>query len=138
MKISDRLVKVQLAVLNNKVTGDGSYGREVGKAAMKAMMAGLGSEEWKNYMSLFADSSEQLKRLSSTELDGDDEWLPHIRAYIVANGTCAPGTDAKTIANLANIKDSDIDKRNPLTNAALSETADPAVRERRKTIIDID
>ncbi len=137
MKISERLVKVQLAVLHNKVNGDGTYGRKVGDAAMKAMMKGLGSEEWKNYMSLFADSSEQLTRLSSTELDGNDEWLPHIRAYIVANGTCAPGTDAKTIANLTNLQ-SDIDKRNPLTNAALSEAVDPAVRNRRKSVIDID
>jgi hypothetical protein len=90
MKIKERLVKVQLAVLENKVNGDGEYGRLVGDAAEAAMIKGMISEEWKNYMSLFADSADQFKRLTTTELDGNDEWLPRVRAYIVANGICAP------------------------------------------------
>jgi hypothetical protein len=134
MKITQRLVKVQLAVLDNKVNGDGSYGKKVGEAAEAAMTKGMTaadgtvSEDWKRYMSLFADSADQLKRLTTTELDGDDEYLSRIRAYIVANGVCAPGTDAKTINGTRNFMadGSDIDNAKP-NNDPLSEAVDATI-----------
>jgi hypothetical protein len=137
MKIMQRLVKVQLAVLHNKVNGDGEYGKKVGEAAEAAMLKGIASDEWRAYMSLFADSSDQLKRLTTTELDGEDAYLPRIRAYIVANGVCAPGTDAKTINGTRNFmaEGSDIDNPMP-NNDPLSEAVDPAVVALRPIPVD--
>lgn len=137
MKITQRLVKVQLAVLYDKVHGGGEFGDRVGKAAEDAMVGGMGSDAWKRYMSLFADSSDQLKRLTTTELDGEDPYLSRIRAYIVANGVCAPGTDAKTINGTMNFADrgSDIDKPRP-NDDPLSETVDPAVVALRPIPVD--
>lgn len=137
MKISQRLVKVQLAVLNNKVNGDGSYGKKLGEAAEAAMLKGIYSDEWKAYMSLFADSSDQLKRLTTDELDGGDPYLPRIRAYIVANGVCAPGTDAKTINGTMNFAAQGVDIDQPKPNDdPLSETVDPAVVALRPIPVD--
>lgn len=133
MKIMDRLRKVQLAVLNDKVNGTGTLGEKAGEAALAALNGGLGSEPWKNYMSLFADSAEQLTRLSSAELDAGDQYLPRIRAYIVANGICAPGTDLKTVngtRNFAPQNGGDID-RPKAGNSPLSEAVDGGVVARR-------
>lgn len=133
MKITDRLLKVQLAVLTDKVNGSPlEFGRKVGDAALAAMLKGMTYEngtvtkEWKAYMSLFADSDEQLQRLTTTELDGGDDWLPRIRAYIVANGICFPITDAKTVNNLMSIKESNIDRTKP-NGDPLSETVNPTI-----------
>lgn len=133
MSIKKRLLKVQAAVVLDKVNGTGKLGTAIGDAAEAAMFAGIDSEEWKAYMSLFADSADQLKRLTTTELDGEgtDEarYLPRIRAYIVANGICAPGTDAATMKGLIGIA-ADIDADKP-DGAPLSETVDPTVVARR-------
>jgi hypothetical protein len=126
-KIKQRLLKVQAAVVVEKANGGGSLGEQIGLAAERAMIEGMNSDAWKAYMSLFADSADQLKRLTTTELDGEDDaqYLPRMRAYIVANAVCAPGTDAATIKGLVGIP-SDIDAARP-DGEPLSETADPAV-----------
>ncbi|MDT5271116.1 MAG: hypothetical protein QOH49_3302 [Acidobacteriota bacterium] len=122
MKIRDRLLLVQAAVAVDKVKSTGDLGTKVGNAAEAAMLGGIASDAWKAYMSLFADSADQLKRLTTTELDGEgtDEavYLPRVRAYIVANGICAPGTDAITVKNLMGINaniDSDKPDGDPLS-----------------------
>ena len=125
MKIKQRLLKVQAAVVVDKVDGNGDLGKKVGDAAEAAMMGGINSAAWKAYMSLFADSADQLKRLTTAELDGGEQWLPRVRAYIVANGICAPGTDAATMKGLVGIP-SDIDADKP-SGDPLSETVDAAV-----------
>lgn len=129
MKIMKRLLKVQAAVAVNKVEGDGSLGVAVGDAAERAMIGGMKSDEWKVYMSLFADSADQLRRLTTTELDAVDDdhanYLPRIRAYIVANGICAPGTDAATAKGLMGFR-VQIDADKP-GGEPLNEAPDPAV-----------
>ncbi|HEX8293940.1 MAG TPA: hypothetical protein VF570_19395 [Pyrinomonadaceae bacterium] len=103
MKIEQRIKLIQAAVAVDKAKGRGDLGEQVGKAAEAAMLGGIASEAWKKYMSLFADSAEQLTRLTTNELDGDNDYLPRMRAYIVANGVCAPGTDAATMKGFAGL-----------------------------------
>lgn len=128
MKIRDRLLLVQAAVAVDKVRGTGELGTKVGDAAEAAMVGGMTSDAWKAYMSLFAESADQLKRLTTTELDGEgtDEarYLPRVRAYIVANGICAPGTDAATVKNLMGINaniDADKPDGDPLSTDPVEE-----------------
>lgn len=98
MTIEKRIKLVQAAVAVDKAKGDPlDLGEKVGKAAERAMLAGINSNEWKDYMSLFADSADELKRLTTNELDGENDYLPRMRVYIVANAVCAPGTDAATM-----------------------------------------
>jgi hypothetical protein len=129
MDISKRILKVQAAVLADKIDGEPlKLGRKVGDAAEAAIIGGITSDAWKSYMSLFADSADQLKRLTTNELDAtaDDKiYLPRLRAYIVANGVCAPGTEAATMKNFAGIP-VDIDADKP-GGVPLDETVDPNV-----------
>ena len=133
MKIRERLLLVQAAVAVDKVKGTGDLGTRVGDAAEAAMRGGIASDEWKAYMSLFADSADQLKRLTTTELDGDGtneaRYLPRVRAYIVANGVCAPGTDAATVKNLMGI-DANIDADRPDGDPLSTEPEEDVVKLR--------
>jgi hypothetical protein len=101
MRIKQRILKVQAAVVADKADGDKKgLGTKVGDAAEAAIFAGINSEAWRDYMSLFASSEEQLTRLTTADLDAPGDagvYMPRIRAYIAANGVCAPGTDAATM-----------------------------------------
>ena len=66
-------------------------------AAIKAMMAGIDSDEWKSYMSLFADNEKQLTLLT-VPVAGEESYLTEARAYIVANSIC--GADSTTQTSL--------------------------------------
>ncbi|HEX8355642.1 MAG TPA: hypothetical protein VF611_22235 [Pyrinomonadaceae bacterium] len=124
MEIKKRLLLVQAAVAVDKAKGSGDLGRRVGDAAERALREGMQSDAWKEYMSLFADSAEQLKRLTTDELDGNNDYLPRARAYIVANAICAPGTDAATMKGLVGLGDIDADKPD---NDPLDVEPDPKV-----------
>jgi hypothetical protein len=75
------------------------FGEDMKNAAIEAIMNGLGSEEWKAYMSLFADNAEQLTRLT-TEQATDEDYLPQMRAYIVSNAVCGGFTGTRTHLNI--------------------------------------
>lgn len=47
---------------------------------------------WVRYMSLFAKNEDELARLIPTDGTENDPVKRDARAYLVANGTCAPGT----------------------------------------------
>ena len=133
--IRNNLLRVQAAVVSQKATtGVTALGDAIGNAAEAALLKGMtapdgtATPEWERYMALFANSAEQLERLTSNKHDGNNTWLPRVRAYIVANGICAPGTDAATIKNTMGL--GDIDARKP-DNTELSLTTDPAVIAKR-------
>jgi hypothetical protein len=129
MNIKKKLLQVQAAVALDKAKGSGgALGEAIGLAAERALTKGMESDEWKDYMALFADSAEQLQRLTTTDLDGTNAWLPRARAYIVANAICAPGTDTVTIKGVIGIGDIDVNKPD---GTALDETFDQAVANRR-------
>ena len=132
--IKNNLLRVQAAVVTEKANGATALGEAIGRAAEAALTKGMTApdgtvtREWEAYMALFANSAEQLKRLTTTEFDGTNTYLPRARAYVVANSICAPGTDTATIKGLMGV--GDIDAKKP-DNNALQLTTDPAVIAKR-------
>jgi hypothetical protein len=94
MSILDNLKRTEVAVyVSNFKKGD--LGRKIGDAAVAAIMNGLKSKEWQQYMALFCDTPAELERLTVPK-DGEDDYLPQMRAYIVANAVCAGETGTRT------------------------------------------
>jgi hypothetical protein len=91
-KITDRIDAVEAAMKDpQKKTGLANL---LKNAAIDAITNGVKSEEWKIYMSMFADSRAQLNRLT-TPADSDPAWLRESRAYIVSNSICAINTNTR-------------------------------------------
>jgi len=95
MHILERLLQAHIAVIRDTANG-GRLGFEIGELAIKAVTEGIGTPEWKAYMSLFADNLQQLSRLTD-RTDVANDYFPKGRAYIVANGTCGAETDTFTL-----------------------------------------
>jgi hypothetical protein len=134
MKIQEKLLRVQAAVIVDKAKGKGALAVQLGEASEKAITKGMGTPEWEAYMALFADSAEQLERLTTTNLDGTNNWLPRARAYIAANGVCSPITDAATAKGLGPDGVGDIDVKKP-SGDPLDETPDPGVAAKRPFVV---
>lgn len=69
----------------------------------KAMNAIFGNQEaYVIYMQMFAETDEELARLMPADEAGDDEEKKRniARAYLVANGMCAPGTGDGLLTNV--------------------------------------
>ena len=67
----------------------------------KAMSAILGSAaDWVVYMQLYARTPAELARLIPTDNSGNDEKMNIARAYLAANGMCAPGTGRRLLDNV--------------------------------------
>lgn len=60
--------------------------------AVAAIGSGIGSAEWTVYMQQFANTPQQLARLTATDGTAQDPTLKLARAYLVANAVCGPGT----------------------------------------------
>jgi len=92
MAISDKIQEYAERVQNeapNSATAQMLHG-----LAMKAILGG--TEDWVNYMKLFADSDvpAELARLVPTAEDPEDKRADRqeARAYLVANGMCTDET----------------------------------------------
>ena len=67
----------------------------------KATKAIIGSKaDWVAYMQLFAKTAEELARLIPTDGSTDDA-RNQARAYLAANGMCAPGTGDKLLDSIS-------------------------------------
>jgi hypothetical protein len=109
MSILKNLQKAHAAVAvdNVKGTPPGTLGKALSNAAVKAITKGLGSNEWRSYMAIFADNAAQLERLTVQKPPGlEDDYLPLLRAYVVSNSVCDIGTNTNTV----NRVDARIDK----------------------------
>ncbi len=82
-------------------------GAQLKLAAIDAMMHGIGSDQWKSYMSLFADTTDQLERLT-VEKGTDELWLRESRAYMVANAICGADSTTRTSLRVAADIDDDL------------------------------
>lgn len=118
MSIYDNLRRTEVAVSMSKFKKT-RLGTQLGNAATAAITNGPKSDEWKQYMALFCDTPEELERLTMPK-PGEDNYLPRMRAYIVANAVCASDTGTVT----ANGVDERIDEQ--LSAAAPEEVGDPA------------
>jgi hypothetical protein len=67
----------------------------------KAMNAIFGNQEqYVTYMQLFAENGEELARLMPADGDEEENKRNIARAYLVANGMCAPGTGDGLLNNV--------------------------------------
>lgn len=85
-KILEKVGEVQ-----EKAKADVVFADHVKAQAIKAIYEGFGKQAWTDYMQNFADTPEQLTRLTTT--NGDT--IPYViesRAYLVSNAVCFPGT----------------------------------------------
>lgn len=112
MTIMKNLEKVHAAVVVDKAKAEGQLGESIGILAVEAIMKGIKSDEWKTYMSLFADNAEQLDRLT-VETPGEGTYLRQARAYIVSNAVCAAGTNTFTGARVDERIDDGVNSEDP-------------------------
>jgi hypothetical protein len=111
MKIIDNLKKVAAAVALDDTKG-GNFGTLVQNAAIDAITNGLDSNAARDYMSLFADNADQLRRLTTPEAT-DLNWFRESRAYIMGNGVCGTITGTRTHLNVRPELDADLPSTDP-------------------------
>lgn len=112
MSIVDRLKRTDTAMKNPALTDQ--LGLLLKGHAIKAMMAGIGNDDWNKYMSLFAENEEQLIRLTVPKPD-EEPWLAESRAYIVANAICGADSTTQTSVRV----NGDIDANVPNSSKAV-------------------
>lgn len=122
MTIKRNLERTAVAVIVNLFNG-GDLADRIGTAAVAAITKGMGTDEWNQYMALFCDTKEELAQLTLVR-PGDNDYMPQMRAYIVANAVCAGDTGTETANGIIeNVEP-------PAGVAAPEETANPiALRE---------
>lgn len=94
MSIKRNLEKIHVAVVTDTFNG-GNLGFMMKKAAVSAITAGMDTPEWNAYMSIFADNTQQLRRLTVKD-PGEPDYFQDSRAYIVSNAVCGAETDTRT------------------------------------------
>jgi hypothetical protein len=96
MSIMSNLKRTEKAVAKDIANG-GDLARRIGDAAVAAITKGMKSKEWKQYMALFCDTKQELAQLT-VERGSDHDYMPKMRAYIVANAVCAADTGTEVAA----------------------------------------
>ncbi len=110
MGIFKNLKKAHAAVSVDLVKGNPpTLGKQLSNAAVAAILNGIHSPEWKAYMSLFADNTAQLERLTVPKV-GEEDYLPLFRAYIVSNSICDITTNTNTINKVDEHIDDNLDQ----------------------------
>lgn len=89
MKITELILQKVEAI---RADSTGMTAEEVGNKAVAATLGGIGSPAWREYMQMFAETPEQLTRLTSLHGPANSPELRNALAYLVASG--AAGTDA--------------------------------------------
>jgi hypothetical protein len=92
-------------------------GPKLQAAAVKAIYAGFGKEDWNSYMKFFASTKKQLQRLTTTDLDACHEYIPQARAYLVVNSMCLPGTNTTMMQGIDDYLDRTLDEAPAPTSA---------------------
>jgi len=117
MSIRKNLERTAAAVAVDSFNG-GDLADRISAAAVEAIMKGIGTHEWEKYMALFCDTKEELAQLTVVR-ETDNDYMPKMRAYIVANSVCAADTATETAAGVNEAVEP------PAGVAAPSGTGDP-------------
>lgn len=117
MSIYKNLQKAHAAVAVNTFQG-GDLAIRLGQQAVAALIGGMNSDEWRKYMSLFADNEAQLNRLT-VKGNNEPSYLMRARAYIVSNAICDAATGTKTPQNVEPDIDDGLDETPDETVAAI-------------------
>ena len=73
----------------NAIEGNPAAAKETGDLAVVALMGGIGSDPWNDYIDQLGEfSPEQLKRLRAEDTTAGDPTMDSKRVYVVANGMC--------------------------------------------------
>ena len=101
-KIIDRVIEKR-----EKIKNDAQAASENQKKSVAAIIGGIKSKPWKDYMSQFVDPADpsQLMRLLGTDGTADNPKFDLKRAYLVANGTCGEPTTKNLAFNVDGIDD---------------------------------
>jgi hypothetical protein len=98
MTILENLERVRTALQDASMISDPSpMSSALNEAAMAAMFEGMpkgdpSKKKWGDYMAIFCANQDQLTRLT-VEAQDEEKYLKQMRAYIVADGICDPGTN---------------------------------------------
>lgn len=122
MSILNNIKKVRAVIANQFVDSDVSdAGQKLNDAAMEAIFHGIGSDQWKSYMAVFADNPDQLTRLTVPG-PNEETYLRQMRAYVVTSAVCDMGTNLDITGKI----DSRIDGANSLKNPNVPAAMDDA------------
>lgn len=94
MKISEIILR-KVEAIGEDTTG--TTAEEVRSKAVAATLGGIGSPAWLEYMRMFAETGEQLARLTPPPGPADSSELREALAYLVASG--AAGVDSFRLAD---------------------------------------
>ena len=95
MKIVEKIKQIHSQIKDNP--DDPALAQKMQELAVKAMYSGINHDDWKQYMSNFASSPEQLQRLiGKDEAFNNTKYGRLTLAYVVANSTCGMGTTTET------------------------------------------
>jgi len=85
------LEKILNKIEEEKADTTGHVADKLQDEAVEALLGGIGSDAWKTYMQNFADSPEQLARLTAEDPADPATNDPYVRkalAYLVSNAIC--------------------------------------------------
>jgi hypothetical protein len=80
----------------NRAVSDEEFAAELGKRAAATAAAGIHSETWKEYISQFADTPEELEELMPPENAARIRWTTITTLTTVTTGGCATTTTTTT------------------------------------------
>lgn len=124
MSIIGNAKKVAAAVAQGNVTGD-TFGGDVKAAATKAIFGGIQSQDWEDYMTLFADNAAQLQRLKGADAQANVSWVRDSIAYLAADGMCGATTTGIIANNLDARLDDGLEEAADGTITKIFEIPDP-------------
>ena len=93
MKIVDKIDTIKTNMQNDR-EGNAVLGEKMRTLASLAMIEGINSNAWEQYMRIFASNDKQLQRLTGKDEDYNvnTTWGKTALAYIVAGGVCGIST----------------------------------------------
>jgi hypothetical protein len=89
------LQKIDEVIATEKTDQTGQISSKLQDEAVAAILGGIKSDAWKTYMKNFADTPEQLARLTAEDPKDPATNDPYIRkalAYLVSNAVCGLDT----------------------------------------------
>jgi hypothetical protein len=82
------LDKINIKIEEEAADPTGQVADNLQDEAVEAILGGIKSDAWRTYMNNFADSPEQLARLTAEDATADDPYVRKALAYLVSNAVC--------------------------------------------------
>lgn len=93
MAISDNILEVMKKIRVEKKNGSTATGDDLQLKAVAAITKGSSSNEWEQYMNIFANDASELAKLKVEDDASADAAKRNLsRSYLVGNGNCGAET----------------------------------------------